>query len=100
MPQKRAHGLAEALGLVIRVERRRRNWSAEDLAKKLNVTKSAISAWEAGICSPTLGNIVKLAGIFKQTTSVLMDTAERVLAMKEMHDKAAQSAHSGDNPKG
>ena len=37
--------------------RKERNWSQEDLAEKLNVSRQAISRWENGTAYPDAQNI-------------------------------------------
>ena len=39
-----------------------------DLAKKLNITRSSVNAWEMGISVPSTQYVVELAGIFKVST--------------------------------
>jgi transcriptional regulator with XRE-family HTH domain len=50
----------------IRWWRKKRCLTQEDVAAKLGVTRTAISAWEVGIADPTQGNLrrfVKIIGV-------------------------------------
>lgn len=44
----------------------------EDIAKKLGLTRSAISSYERGRLEPTFQNIIKLADMFDVSTKYLM----------------------------
>lgn len=43
-----------------------------DLAKKLNVTRSSVNAWEMGISIPSTSNIVNIALLYKISTDYLL----------------------------
>ena len=43
-----------------------------DLAKKLNVTRSSVNAWEMGISIPSTQYVVELAELFKVSTDYLL----------------------------
>jgi transcriptional regulator with XRE-family HTH domain len=47
----------------IRWWRKKRCLTQEDVAAKLGVTRTAISAWEVGIADPTQGNLRKFVEI-------------------------------------
>jgi len=47
-------------------------YSQSALAKKLNVTRSSVNAWEMGISTPTTQYIVELAKVFKVSTDYLL----------------------------
>jgi transcriptional regulator with XRE-family HTH domain len=100
MPQKRDDLYTRAFAVMLKVERRRRNWSTEDLAKRCHVTRSGISAWETGHCAPTFGNILKIAGVFQVKLSDMMRAVENVAAVLEKnHDQAIESAAPTADPK-
>lgn len=40
------------------------NMTQTDLAKKLNITRSSVNAWEMGISTPSTAYIVELAQLF------------------------------------
>jgi transcriptional regulator with XRE-family HTH domain len=101
MPQKRDDLYTRAFAVMLKVERRRRNWSTEDLAKRCQVTRSGVSAWECGHCAPTFGNIMKIAGVFGVKLSDMMRAVENVAAVLERnHDQAIEPADPGNHTKG
>ena len=50
-----------------------------DLAKKLGVTRNAVSYWEMSMSNPSLSNIVAMAKLFNTTTDYIMATSNREL---------------------
>ena len=44
-----------------------------ELAKKLNITRSSVNAWEMGISVPSTQYIVELAALFGVSTDYLLD---------------------------
>ena len=44
----------------------------KDLAELLKTTKYTISAWERGICQPSIENIILLAGYFEVSAGYLL----------------------------
>lgn len=55
------------------------NWSQEELAEKLNVSRQSVSKWESGQSKPDLDKIIALADIFDVSTDYLLkdDTEEK-----------------------
>ncbi len=47
--------------------------SQRDVAKKLNVGKSAVSMWETGVRIPRSNKLKKIAGLFGVTVDFLLD---------------------------
>ena len=56
----------------IREARRRRNWSQEELAEKMQLTQTAISYWEAGKRTPGLDDLIDLAAVFERDLSFFL----------------------------
>ncbi len=57
--------------------RKRMGLSQEELARRLNTSRQAVSKWELGDAQPELNNIIALARLFGVTTDwLLMDTEE------------------------
>jgi transcriptional regulator with XRE-family HTH domain len=52
--------------------REQRNISQQDLADRLGVTRSTVSAWEAGINEPVLKTFVEIATFFNVSTDYLL----------------------------
>lgn len=100
MPQKRDDLYTRAFAVMLKVERRRRSWSKESMARRCHVTSSAIGAWEKGLCAPTYGNILKIADIFQVKLSDMMRAVENVASVLERnHDQAIEPAASTADPK-
>ena len=53
--------------------RRVHDWSQEDLAEKLNVSRQAISRWENGTALPDAQNILQISKLFGVTTDYLLN---------------------------
>ena len=53
--------------------RKSNGWSQEDLAKKLNVSRQAISRWEGATAQPDATNILQLSKLFGVTTDYLLN---------------------------
>ena len=56
----------------IRQLRQKYGMSQSDLAKKLDVTRSSVNAWESGLSTPTTQYIVALAKLFHVSTDYLL----------------------------
>ena len=52
--------------------RKRLNWSQEELAEKLGVSRQSVSKWESANSIPDLSKIVSMAEIFNVTTDYLL----------------------------
>ncbi len=56
----------------IKLLRTARGMTQADLAKKLNITRSSVNAWEMGISVPSTTYIVELAQLFHVSTDYLL----------------------------
>lgn len=62
--------------------RREFNWSQEDLAEKMDVSRQSISKWESGNSIPDMNKIIRLSEIFGVSTDYLIkDDVERESAI-------------------
>jgi len=52
--------------------RKKNGWSQEDLAAKMNVSRQAVSKWEAAQTTPDLERILQLSNLFGVTTDYLL----------------------------
>lgn len=52
--------------------RQRSGLTQSDLAKKLNITRSSVNAWEMGISIPSTQYVVELAQIFKVSADYIL----------------------------
>lgn len=48
------------------------HWTQTQLAKKLNITRSSVNAWEMGISAPSTVYLVELSQIFGVSTDYLL----------------------------
>lgn len=56
----------------IREMREKHEMTQSDLARRMNVTRSSVNAWEMGISVPTTEKLVELAELFHTTTDYLL----------------------------
>lgn len=70
------------------------NLSQDDIAKKLYVSRQAVSKWEKGAATPDLNNLVKLAEIF----GISLDTL--VLGTEEAKSKIDETQYAFDPTEG
>lgn len=49
-----------------------RGMTQTDLAKKLNITRSSLNAWEMGISTPSTAYLVELSTLFHVSTDYLL----------------------------
>lgn len=49
-----------------------KNWSQEELAEKLNVSRQSVSKWESGQAKPDLDKIIALSDLFNVSTDFLL----------------------------
>ena len=52
--------------------REKNNWTQEDLARKMKVSRTAITKWETGECMPKVDKLVLLADLFKCSVDFLL----------------------------
>ena len=68
--------------------REKNNLTQSSLAKKLNVTRSSVNAWEMGISVPSTALIVDLAKLFHVSTDYLLGLNENAtLDISSLNDK-------------
>lgn len=56
----------------IKYLREQKGFTQSDLAKKLNITRSSVNAWEMGISVPSTQYIIELATLFSVSTDYLL----------------------------
>ncbi|HJC34218.1 MAG TPA: helix-turn-helix domain-containing protein [Candidatus Mediterraneibacter faecipullorum] len=62
-----------------------------DLAKKLNITRSSVNAWEMGISTPSTTYIVELAQLFHVSTDYLLGLSDNVtLDISHLNEREIQ----------
>ena len=60
----------------LQVLRKSHNFSQEQLAEKLNVSRQAISKWESGQANPDINNLLKLSDIYETSTDYILTGKE------------------------
>ena len=67
----------------IRELREQAGYSQSQLAKKLDVTRSSVNAWEMGLSTPTTQYIVALAKLFHVSADYILGTeADRSISLR------------------
>lgn len=56
----------------IKMLRETKNITQSELAKRLNITRSSVNAWELGISSPSTAYLVELSNLFHVSTDYLL----------------------------
>ncbi|PEK15646.1 helix-turn-helix domain-containing protein [Bacillus toyonensis] len=69
----------------LKEEREKRNWSQNDLAEKLHVSRQSVSKWEAGKNYPSIEIIIHLSDLFGITIDELLRSDEE-LTQKVIED--------------
>lgn len=62
----------------IKCVREQNGLTQSELAKKLNITRSSVNAWEMGLSVPSTRYVVELAQLFKITTDYLLDVSSNI----------------------
>lgn len=62
----------EMIADTIKALRQRAGLTQSELAKKLNITRSSVNAWEMGISIPSTQYVVELAQIFKVSADYIL----------------------------
>ncbi|WP_037286249.1 helix-turn-helix domain-containing protein [Saccharibacillus sacchari] len=62
----------------LKAERAKRNWSQEELAEKLFVSRQSVSKWETGQNYPSIEVIIKLSDLFEVTIDELLRSDEEL----------------------
>ncbi len=68
--------------------RKQNNWSQEDLAEELGISRQSVSKWESGTSIPDLDKIIKLSALFGVSTDYLLKD--------EVEEDTHLSVSSGD----
>lgn len=81
--------LNELIGERIKLLRTAKKLSGEQLAKQLNITKSAISQWEKGKSLPNRANLIKLAEILEVDDEYLVSGTGEFAGIDQIIDETA-----------
>jgi len=72
--------------------RKENSMSQAELARRLGLSRSAVSAWEMGISKPHTEHLVAMAKLFNVTTDFLLDmrSARHLLDISDLDDREKQ----------
>ena len=76
------------LGQRIREHRRRAGLSQEALARRMDVSRQAVTKWESGQSAPSTENLFRLAELFGTTVDLLLPSED---AAQQVKDKIPRS---------
>ena len=81
--------------------RKQRNWSQEELAEQLSVTRQAVSKWESGQSMPDLDKIVQLSAVLGVSTDYLLkdESQSQDMAAQPKQPAAPVKRVTGDEAK-
>jgi len=65
------------IGYFIKELREKKGWTQDELAKRIPVTREAVSKWERGISYPDYSSLIKLSEIFDVSTNELLFGAKK-----------------------
>jgi len=66
----------------------KRDYSQSTLAKKLNVTRSTVNAWESGINVPSVQCLTELCSLFQTTADYLLGLSNKLtLSLDNLTDE-------------
>ena len=77
--------------------RKKKGWSQEELAEKLEITRQSVSKWESGASIPDIDRILALSRLFEVSTDYLLkdelqlDDSSRVEATEDNQEQIARS---------
>lgn len=78
--------------------RRESNYTQEQLADILGVSRQAISKWESDIAFPETDKLIKMSGLFKCTVDYLLkENAESEVPPEKSPDSPANASEAGNN---
>ena len=78
----------ETLGDKVRKLREQKGWTQADLARKLELTRASVNAWEMGISVPSTRCIVELAQLFHVSTDLLLGLhSNRTIDASDLSDE-------------
>ncbi len=79
----------------IKLLREKMGLTQSQLAKKLNITRSSVNAWEMGISAPSTQYIVELAKFFNITTDFLLGVSNKqVIPIDDFNDEQIEVIYS------
>ena len=71
--------------------RKKKGWSQEELAEKLNISRQSVSKWESGASIPDIDKIILISGLFGVSTDYLLKDE---METEEISEKEIQCEES------
>ncbi len=72
----------------IKMLREQYNYSQADLAKKLNIARTSVLAWENQTSVPSMKHIIAMAKLFRVSTDYLLEVDnKRMLSLEDLSDE-------------
>ena len=63
----------------IRYLRDKMGMTQTDLAKRLDISRSAVNSWEMALSSPSLSNIIEMSQIFHVNIDYLISSSDKIM---------------------
>lgn len=77
----------------LKLEREKRNWSQNELAEKIHISRQSVSKWETGRNYPSIETIIALSDLFDITIDELLKNDD------ELKEKVIQDGKKLEYPK-
>ena len=71
--------MEKSVGEKLKECRKQRQWTQEDLARQLNVTRQAVSNWERDKTLPDVYMLKEIAAVFDMTLDQYMENTKQAL---------------------
>ena len=75
----------------IQILRRDKEWSQDELAEKLNVSRQSVSKWESGKALPDSEKILAMAKLFDVSTDFLLKDEQEPVFVDDEQEKQPES---------
>lgn len=75
------------VGETIKMLRTKANMSQAELARRLDVTRSSVNAWEIGLSSPTMQYVVALSRVFHVSMDYLLGVESEMRIVLDGYDQ-------------
>lgn len=79
------------LGTKIKLQREKKNWSQQELADQIHISRQSISKWEQNKALPSITNIVMMSDLFNISLDELMKDDEMLVEKIDAQIKIARS---------
>ena len=82
------YALAAAVGDRIRQLRQSENWTQDELARKIGVSRTVVGCYEAGTKMPSYTTLIRIADVFGTTTDYILRGGElQPMGAEELPDE-------------